>query len=199
MVNYIIMRRSQVIDIDEISKYYVITEDGRVYSKIRNRWLKPRVNLNGYVFYSICCQGSRYGVLGAFAHTLVALKYLGNPPSEKHEVDHIDNDRGNNHYTNLQWVTHSQNMLKAYRDDGRHSYWLGKKKGALDILTRMKMANAKKKRVQYVLGDSSIVFDSIEEASSGLNTYRKKIYLCIRDSRPFRGGMLSFVQDESPI
>lgn len=193
------MRRSQVIDIDEVSKYYVITEDGRVYSKRRDRWLKPRVNLNGYVFYSICCQGDRYGVLGAFAHTLVALKYIGKPPTEKHEVDHIDNDRGNNHYTNLQWVTHSQNQLKAFREDGRKSYWLGKKKGALDILTRMKMANAKKKRVQYVLRDSSIVFGSIEEASSGLNTYRRKIYNCIKNGRPFHGGVLSFVPDEPPI
>ena len=191
------MRKAMMYNIEDIEKYYFISEDGRIYSKVKKSWFKPRYNNCGYVS---CCL--TYGLPKStwfFVHTLVALKYLGKPPSEKHEVDHIDTVRDNNHYTNLQWVTHSENQLKAYRNDGRESYWLGKSMGRPSMETKLKMANAKKKRVQYVLGDSSIVFGSIEEASSGLNTYRKKIYNCIKNGKPFQEGVFSFVQDEPPI
>ena len=188
------MKRAFTLDINEIEKYYTITEDGRVYSKIKGRWLGPRVNMYGYIFYSIS-KGVNYH-LGAFAHTLVALKYIGKPPSDRHEIDHIDNNKANNHYTNLQWVTHSQNQLKAYRLDGRKHYWLNKKRDSPDIITRMKMANAKKKRIMFRDSGGDVVFDSIEDAATGLNTYRKKIYLSIRDGREFSGGVLSVVNDE---
>jgi hypothetical protein len=189
------MRRAFLLDINEIGKYYTITEDGRVYSKVRGRWLKPRHNTYGYIFYSICKGIPLNGCLGAFAHTLVALKYIGKPPSEKHEIYHIDNNKSNNHYTNLQWVTHSQNQLKAYRLDGRESYWLNKERHSPDIVTRMKMANAKKKRVMFEDSSGQVLYESIEDAAVGLNTYRKKIYLFIRDKREFNGGMLSIVDD----
>lgn len=45
-------------------------------------------------------------------HRLVALMFVPNPYN-KPEVDHIDSDRANNVYTNLQWVTKSENMEKA--------------------------------------------------------------------------------------
>ena len=103
----------------------------------------------------------------------------------------------NNHYSNLRWRTHSENIRCSY-DRGRRGYWLGRSKAPLSLETKLKMANAKNKRVKYEMGDSSIVFNSIEEASSGLNTYRKMIYLRIKDGKPFREGRLSFVEDEPP-
>ena len=46
-----------------------------------------------------------------FVHRLVALAFLGPRPSERHEVAHGDGCRTNNHWTNLRWATHSENML----------------------------------------------------------------------------------------
>jgi len=189
------MRKALMIDITEIEKYYTITEDGMVYSKIRQRWLKPQLNSYNYIWYSLS-----YGfpcTSFVFAHTLVALKYIGKPPTEKHEIDHIDGNRENNHYTNLRWLTHSQNILNSYKM-GRRGTWFGKKRPSPSLETRIKMSNAKNKRVVYEIEDKRIIYVSIEEASSGLGTYRKMIYNRIKDGKLFKGGTLSFAKEEIP-
>jgi hypothetical protein len=42
-------------------------------------------------------------------HRLMGLTFLSNPDGLP-EIDHIDNDKTNNHITNLRWVTKSQNQ-----------------------------------------------------------------------------------------
>lgn len=50
-------------------------------------------------------------------HQLVCLTYHGEAPSDnkKYEVNHIDGDKHNNNYTNLEWRTHSDNTLHALK------------------------------------------------------------------------------------
>lgn len=44
-------------------------------------------------------------------HILVGEAFVNKPQSdEKLEIDHIDGNPLNNHYTNLRWVTHYKNM-----------------------------------------------------------------------------------------
>jgi len=186
------MKNLHRLDINEIEKYYTVTEDGRVWSKIKDRWLTPHDNIYGYVFYSISKGVDKTRTV--FAHTLVALKYLGEPPTPRHEIDHKDDNKANNYYENLQWMTHSENQLKAYAN-GRTHYWLGKKKGSPDIITRMKMANAKKKRIKYTFSGGEVIYESIEEAAMGLGTYRKRIYNGIKNGLLFRGGVFSEIKE----
>lgn len=47
-------------------------------------------------------------------HRLVALAFLG-PPTGGGDVNHIDGDKTNNHASNLEWVTKSENMKHAFR------------------------------------------------------------------------------------
>jgi hypothetical protein len=191
-----IMRKAYYLDIDEIEKYYTITEDGMVWSKGKGRWLKPRINVCGYVFYSISL-GVGDHALGAFAHTLVALKYIGKPPTDRHEISHEDDNKMNNHYSNLSWLTHSENILGSYAR-GRRGWWLGRNKPPFSLGTKLRMANAKKKPVRYTLNGHDSIFDSIETASKELGTYRKKIYSCIKEDKMFNGGWFSFVEDDIP-
>jgi hypothetical protein len=177
------------IEISKIEQFYDITSDGQVYSKIRKRWLKPQLNNCGYVFY--CLQPYNKFI---FAHTIVALKYIGLPPTEKHEINHKDGNRANNEVNNLEWVTKSENQLKAYAA-GRDHYWKGKSRPSPALLTRMKMANAKKKRIRFIFQDQEHIYESIDDAASQLMTYRKRIYLSIKTSKPFKGGYLSVIND----
>lgn len=43
-------------------------------------------------------------------HRLVALDFIGLPPSDKHVVAHNDGSRTNHHWTNLRWDTAKGNM-----------------------------------------------------------------------------------------
>lgn len=93
---------------------YIISESGDVFSKLTNRILKPcmssyykRVVLshNGYK--------KRYLV-----HRLVAMTYIPNNES-KPCVNHIDGNKLNNHVSNLEWVTYSENELHSHRKLGK--------------------------------------------------------------------------------
>ena len=47
-------------------------------------------------------------------HRIVMAAFVGPCPEGK-EVNHIDGDRGNNRLDNLEYVTHSENVLHAFR------------------------------------------------------------------------------------
>ena len=50
-------------------------------------------------------------------HRLVALAFIGEPPSCAHQVAHNDGDRLNNHYTNLRYATPRENAADRVRQD----------------------------------------------------------------------------------
>ena len=81
---------------------YLIYEDGRVYSKKRNKFLKNNKSGN---YYSVALDRKTYQI-----HRLVALHYIPNPENLPC-VDHIDRIKENNHKSNLRWATISENGL----------------------------------------------------------------------------------------
>jgi hypothetical protein len=52
-------------------------------------------------------------------HRLVAILYVPNP-NNLPQVNHIDGDKLNNHYSNLEWVTNQQNRTHAI-ENGLHA------------------------------------------------------------------------------
>ncbi len=86
---------------------YLISEYGDVYSKYSNRYLKQcqvKLGITLLEFKQIM-QKSRT----AYCHRLVAEHWLPNPDNLE-QVNHIDENTSNNHYTNLQWMTRKDNM-----------------------------------------------------------------------------------------
>lgn len=49
----------------------------------------------------------------AKVHHLVLEAFVGMRPTPKHQANHIDGDKANNHVENLEWVTASENMRHA--------------------------------------------------------------------------------------
>lgn len=97
---------------------YDIYDDGRVYSRKSNKFLKPCKNNSGYDTLNLY-KGDSASRKTCLLHVLVATYFVPNPNGYK-EVNHIDGDKNNNDYRNLEWCTHSDNLHHCY-DNNRHS------------------------------------------------------------------------------
>lgn len=76
--------------------------------------LTQRLNPDGYWFVTIGGKGKRTSMP---VHRIIARCFIPKPESnEKLEIDHIDNNRLNNDYTNLQWITHIENVKKIPKE-----------------------------------------------------------------------------------
>lgn len=92
---------------------YSITRDGRVYSHKNKIYLKSAINGAGYLMVSLSNNGN---IKNVNVHRLVAEAFVKNPnPLELDQVNHLDSDRSNSHYKNLEWSNQSLNCLYAYR------------------------------------------------------------------------------------
>ena len=92
----------------EIKGYpnYLIYDDGRIYSKDREIFLKCSANNNGYKICSLHYNGKVYR---DSVHKLVAKVYLDNP-NNLPQVHHKDYNRQNNHISNLEWISNIANQ-----------------------------------------------------------------------------------------
>jgi hypothetical protein len=97
---------------------YFVSDDGCVYSE---RWgrrvkLKPWLNKGnaavGYPMVSIRGGGRSVKVL---VHRLVALVFIGSPPTWRHEARHVDGNTLRCVVSNLEWGTHAENMADMVR------------------------------------------------------------------------------------
>lgn len=78
------------------------------------KFYEPRVSMNN-AGYLQCATGLGSGKVETI-HRLVAKAWLENKNNYS-DVDHIDGDKTNNCMENLQWVTHSENMQRAYANN----------------------------------------------------------------------------------
>ena len=117
----------------EESRPYEVSEDGRVRRRLdweeqigRRVWcrrggkagdeLKPQLNTSGYIYVGIAKVREDGVVLKRwrpFVHTLVARAFIGECPKGR-EVNHKDGDKRNNHWSNLEYLTHKENIRHAW-------------------------------------------------------------------------------------
>lgn len=119
-----------------LNEMYSVREDGDVVSHLygKDKLLKGIVKPDGYKMYFLKTDADRRGKW-MYAHRLVALLYVDNPDNLP-EVNHKDRNKLNNHFSNLEWCTHKQNI--------RHSYDTGRKviSGADHYLTGKKISES---------------------------------------------------------
>lgn len=76
------------------------------------RVLKQAINTRGYPCVTIKYRDGSQKVMPV--HRLVAMAYIPNPYN-KPQVNHIDGNKKNNNYRNLEWCTPSENLKHAFR------------------------------------------------------------------------------------
>lgn len=83
------------------------------YHYRQGKILSCRINNCGYISVRLCKGGKVYT---RFPHRLMAEAFIPNPQN-KGETNHRDGNKLNNTLENLEWVTHSENMIHAYEKD----------------------------------------------------------------------------------
>lgn len=121
------MDKEQWLDVVGYEGYYQVSSHGKARSLprvVERQWasglishskrpgfcLVPTDNGRGYqqVDLRVDCKRKQHKV-----HRLVATAFCPNPEGYE-EVNHIDGDKYNNHFTNLEWCNRSQNIQHAY-------------------------------------------------------------------------------------
>jgi len=131
----------------------ITVEEGAV----RKVW----VNAHGY--YSFKYKGKCWSV-----HRWLAEKHI-NKPEGADQVNHIDGDKLNNNLSNLEWVSHRDNLYHAM-DTGLHA-WGRIKLEATNKITK-----------------DTVVYLSQAEAARDLNIHQGNISKCLSGLRKSAGG-----------
>lgn len=171
-------------------KDYLIYEDGRLYSKKSNKFLLGKIDNVGYLTYSLSIT-DKLSISGRklqkmmYAHRLVAKYFLPNVNNLPY-VHHKDENKLNNHYSNLEWVTPSENNLdyrkkhkiqkkkpEYFKEDLPYEKWIiFQENPNYEISSCGRIRNKKTNRLLRV--DNNQKYSRIELSNSGK---RKKYYI----------------------
>lgn len=112
------------VHVDGFEQKYMVSNFGRIKRKFtHNEKLLPgNINKDGYLTILLSSSGKKNC---QYIHRMVAIRFLPNPENKK-TVNHIDGNKQNNHIDNLEWATHSENHIHAFRKLNRKSGEAGK-------------------------------------------------------------------------
>ena len=164
-------------DIKGFEGRYQITEDGRVWSCSRNIFLKPKITRQGY--YEVCLVDAEGRNHSERIHRLVALHYCEKPEG-CNVVNHLDGNRLNNLYTNLEWTTVKGNTI--------HGYLYG------DVGLAQKKATEAARLVNtktiLIYKDGELLCEAygLKQAASLVGCNEKTIRNCMKENRSSRKG-----------
>ncbi len=137
---------------------YKISNYGKVKSLHINKFMKILINQNGYHFYNLRDKKTGKGMT-MLAHRLVAKLFVNGETKTKNVVNHIDENKKNNYYKNLEWVTQRENVI--------HSH--GKKVIQLDLETGEKINT-----YRSIIEAAHSIYDSDENMKSLRNNVKLK-------------------------
>lgn len=169
------------IDMYGITFNYQISNHGRVRNKTNNYILSQNIR-DGYksvcLIYNDFDNKSQNKYIKI--HRMVGIMFVANDdPENKTVVNHIDGNKHNNHWTNFEWVTPSQNVQHAVDT------------GLIKI--------TKRRVIQYDLNMNEIAtFDSLKEASVSTKIDDGSITKACKGSRKSAGGFIWKYADVNP-
>lgn len=89
---------------------YSVRDNGAIFRHPRKEG-RIRVLDAVWTFGKVNSQKGYLEIGNIAIHRIVAIAFLGPPPTAQHVVDHIDTNRQNNRPENLRWVTRFENII----------------------------------------------------------------------------------------
>lgn len=140
--------------IQDYEEYYLIYDTGQVWSIRSNKFLKPMVTQDGYLYVDLCKHGTDNLQK---IHRLVAKAFIPNP-NNLPQINHIDEDKTNNQVSNLEWCD-----AKYNNNYGNHN---------------IKQAKTKGKPVKCI--ETNKTYDSLADAERQTGIFKSSIYrVCV--------------------
>lgn len=149
---------------------YMATEDGRIWSCKRDKFLCPARHKRGYLQVH-----TTYGV--AKVHRLIALAFIPNP-SNFPCINHKDEDKENNRADNLEWCTVSYNNAYGIGAENR-------KKNVKEKFDKYRLLGSQSSSIPVVNLTTGKSFRSIKSAARSCGRISR--YSCEAISRACRG------------
>lgn len=153
---------------------------GEIRHKRKKNILKPHIDKDGYYRMSL---GS---VDNVPIHRVACLAFYGVPEDANMQVNHIDCDRRNNHFLNLEWVTPSENIQ-----------W-GCIKGNIDPMkATIRAAEVNPRPVRIV--ETGQVFRSVKDCAEYLGvkpTNISRVLVGERKGQKIHGYHIEYVREE---
>ena len=146
---------------------YSVSNDGHVRNDRTGYVLKMHKMPKGYMKVLLCDKGDE---LYKTVHRLVAEAFIPNPDG-KPQVNHIDGDKQNNHVSNLEWVTNSENQL--------HSW---------DVLGKTPAVGNPFNRKPVRCVETGDIYESAKDAAKSMGVYRSVISDALRGRQKSSAG-----------
>lgn len=144
----------------QIDDIYSVSDTGLVKNTKRNYILRGYIHTKGYK--KVMIKGKKY-----FIHRLVATYFIPNPDNKPH-VNHIDKNKLNNHYINLEWCTNTENAVHSFNNGRISSNTKLSKDEVLNILG----STLKPKELAII---HNVSINTIYALKNGRNLHRLKL------------------------
>lgn len=172
--------RYQVSNLGRVKlKEYTYYDSLKRFNHKNSKILKIHKDNNGYLMCDI--DGKKIRV-----HRLVATYFVDNP-NNYNEVNHIDGNKSNAVYTNLEWVTHKQNYEHALKTgllDNARKIWSIKLKER-QMWKKSSMNNRRKVSSFDRKNNKLKTFNSLNEASKFYNLYPQQVWQLCNNKRNY--------------
>jgi len=106
----VLYQYNKEVEVEYQGEKYLVRDNGSVYRKSMPGSRKRPLD----EIWTFGKQNKQTGYMNLGAHVvhrIVAFAFHGNPPSDKHVVDHSDTNHCNNRSDNLRWVTRLENLI----------------------------------------------------------------------------------------
>lgn len=147
---------------------YDVSSDGYIINKVNGYILKGNKKKTGYI--EVCIKDNNGVPHFVLVHRVVAEAFCTKPRGN-YEVNHIDGNKHNNNYLNLEWVEHNDNLKHAFINGLREDDVSAKKIMATDMNT-----------------GKTVFFNSIYQAAKTLGISQGNICMCCQNKRPYANG-----------